>query len=385
MEFRLLTQEEYDRKLREVIVGTEGHHARVQNVRDNRATIGWGYTLNRTDNVSTWRQAGIELTAEQNAVLERVDRAPWARKTDIALTFDKVLSEQESDRLLRASIHEYEAPAVASGMPLSEERVAVVSVTYNRGPGVMRRHPVMDAIRDGDRAEAWFQMRYNCWGSNLDAESGLRKRRFAEAEIFGLYDDPEVVSVEEAAAVYAMYREHHAEIDRVERRFGLTVDGVEARPNRIAHANRDYPDIVAIYGEVQTIADSLEPARSCLLAHLRERYPALAGELTEERFNAGLIDPGRFPREFALAAGEGAQPGNPALAPRMDGPAGPPPGPFQHGHLNAAVAALASGDAEQADRALRRLADSPEGQAFIRMGEEALARGEEAARDAMAR
>src|SRR5690606_16722828 len=165
MEFRLLTQEEYDRKLREVIVGTEGHHARVQNVRDNRATIGWGYTLNRTDNVSTWRQAGIELTAEQNAVLERVDRAPWARKTDIALTFDKVLSEQESDRLLRASIHEYEAPAVASGMPLSEERVAVVSVTYNRGPGVMRRHPVMDAIRDGDRAEAWFQMRYNCWGS----------------------------------------------------------------------------------------------------------------------------------------------------------------------------------------------------------------------------
>ena len=385
MEFRLLTQEEYDRKLREVIVGTEGHHARVQNVRDNRATIGWGYTLNRTDNVSTWRQAGIELTAEQNAVLERVDRAPWARKTDIALTFDKVLSEQESDRLLRASIHEYEAPAVASGMPLSEERVAVVSVTYNRGPGVMRRHPVMDAIRDGDRAEAWYQLRYNCWGSRANAEGGLRKRRFAEAEIFGLYDDPEVVSVEEAAAVYAMYREHHAEIDRVERRFGLTVDGVEARPNRIAHANRDYPDIVAIYGEVQTIADSLEPARSRLLAHLRERYPALAGELTEERFNAGLIDPGRFPREFALAAGEGAQPGNPALAPRMDGPAGPPPGPFQHGHLNAAVAALASGDAELADRALRRLADSPEGQAFIRMGEDALARGEEAARDAMAR
>src|SRR5690606_6995355 len=87
------------------------------------------------------------------------------------------------------------------------------------------------------------------------------------------------------------------------RRFSLTVDGVEARPHRIAHANRDYPDIVAIYGEVQTIADSLEPARSCLLAHLRERYPALAGELTEERFNAGLIDPGRFPREFPWQQG----------------------------------------------------------------------------------
>jgi len=385
MEFRHLTREEHDRRLREILVSTEGMHARVQDVGDGKATIGWGYTLNRNENVAIWTRSGMDLTPAQLEVLRQVDRARPEDRTAIALGFDKVLTEDEANQLYRASIQEYEAPAENAGMPLSVERVAVVSVTYNRGVGAMQRHAVWDAIEGGDRAEAWYQLRYNCWGSRANAEGGLRKRRFAEAEIFGLYDDPEAVSVEEAAAVYAMYREHHAEIDRVERRFGLTVDGVEARPNRIAHANRDYPDIVAIYGEVQTIADSLEPARSRLLAHLRERYPALAGELTEERFNAGLIDPGRFPREFALAAGEGAQPGNPALAPRMDGPAGPPPGPFQHGHLNAAVAALASGDAEQADRALRRLADSPEGQAFIRMGEDALARGEEAARDAMAR
>jgi GH24 family phage-related lysozyme (muramidase) len=385
MEFRLLAQDEYDRKLREVIVGTEGHHAGVQDVGDGLATIGWGYTLNNHENMPIWRRAGIELTPEQTAVLEHVDRAPEGRKTAIGLTFDKVLTETESDRLLRASIQAYEAPAVEAGMPLSDERVAVVSVTYNRGPGVMRSHEVMGAIRDGDRAEAWYQLRYNCWGSKVSAENGLRKRRFAEAEIFGLYDDPEAVSVEEAAAVYAMYREHHAEIDRVERRFGVTVNGVEARPNRIAHANRDYPDIVAIYGEVQTIADSLEPARSRLLGHLRERYPTLAGELTEERFNAGLIDPERFPREFAVVAGQGVQPGSPAVAHRMAGPAATQHGPFQSGHLNAAVAALGSDDPAQADRALRRLAESPEGQAFLHMGEEARARGEEAAREAVVR
>lgn len=152
MEFRLLAQDEYDRKLREVIVGTEGHHAGVQDVGDGLATIGWGYTLNNHENMPIWRRAGIELTPEQTAVLEHVDRAPEGRKTAIGLTFDKVLTETESDRLLRASIQAYEAPAVEAGMPLSDERVAVVSVTYNRGPGVMRSHEVMGAIRDGDRA-----------------------------------------------------------------------------------------------------------------------------------------------------------------------------------------------------------------------------------------
>ena len=385
MEFRRLTQDEYDRKLREVIIGAEGHHAHVQDVGDGRATIGWGYTLNRDDNRAIWRRAGIELTPEQIGVLDRVDRAPRDRKTGIGLTLDKVLTEAESDRLLRASVQEYEAPAIGAGMPLSEERIAVVSVTYNRGPGAMRDHAAMAAIRDGDRAEAWYQLRYNCWGTNDDAEAGLRKRRFAESGIFGLYDNPQAVSVEEAAAVYRMYREHHAEIDSVERRFGVTVDGVEARPNRIAHANRDYPDIVTMYGQVQTIADSLEPARSTLIGHLRTRYPALAGELTEQRFNAALIEPERFPAEFAVGPTDDARRGR-HHSPDLAGRAGQPqPGPFQNEHLNQAVAALASGDTIEAERAIRGLTDSDQGLAFIRAGEETRARDEEAGREAVPR
>ena len=380
MEFRQLTQDEYDRKLREVIIGTEGHHAHVQDVGDGRATIGWGYTLNKNDNVRTWSSADIELTPAQWSLLREIDQAPPARKTEIGLTFDRVLTEAESDRLLRSSIRDYEGPAIAAGMPLSDERIAVVSVTYNRGPGAMRDHAAMTAIRDGNRAEAWYQLRYNCWGSREDREGGLRKRRFAESEIFGLYDDPQAVSAEEAAAVYRMYREHHAEIDAVERRFGMTVDGLEARPNRIAHANRDYPDIVAMYGEVQTIADSLEPARSTLIGHLRARYPAQAGELTEERFNAALIDPERFPAEFAIAANDGAR-RDPHPLPGQAERAGPPqPGPFQNEYLNRAVAAMAAGDTAAADRAIRGLADSGQGQAFVRTGEEALAQEEEVAR-----
>src|SRR3546814_17362115 len=92
-------------------------------------------------------------------------------------------------------------------------------------------------------------MRYNCWGSNSDYEGGLRKRRYAESEVFDPYDDRNNVTVDEARSVYETYQSHHDEIGRVERDFGVTIDGVEANPNRIAQANRYFPDIVKQYGQ----------------------------------------------------------------------------------------------------------------------------------------
>ena len=312
MEYRALDQAEYDRKLRMVIVGAEGLHADVQNVGDGRATIGWGYTLNRNNNTAIWRDAGIDLTQEQWRTLAAVGAAPRDDKTRVGLTFSRQLDGAESDRLLRASMAEYEAPANGLQMPLSDERVAVVSLAYNRGAGMLNgiaqsnvpEHPVMDAIRDSNRAEAWFQVRYNCWGSDpLDAqypsaesnEGGLRKRRFAEAEVFGLYDDPANVTSDEARGVYRMFQLHRDEINRVERDFGVTVEGEIAGRNRLAQANRDYPGLVTEYGRVDTIAEALGPARTVLLGDLRREHPDLADRLTEANFDAGRIhlDPGR--------------------------------------------------------------------------------------------
>lgn len=209
--------------------------------------------------------------------------------------------------MLRASMREYEGTATSLNMPLSDERVALVSLTYNRGVASISgnagrnvpEHPIMDAIRDGDRAEAWFQMRYNCWGSRDDMEAGLRKRRYAEAQAFGLYDNPSNVAVDEARSVYRTFQLHRDEIDRVERNFGVTVDGERAATNRIAQANRDYPGMAAQYGQVQTIADALGPARTVLLRQMMQEHPDLADRLTDANFNAGRIhlDPGRDLRE----------------------------------------------------------------------------------------
>src|SRR3546814_3988180 len=143
------------------------------------------------NNVEIWRESGIELTTQEWQSLAAIDAAPATEKTRISLTFPRTLNELESDQLLRASVREYEAPANQLDMPLSDERVALVSVTYNRGVVAIMgngrnvpEHPIMDAIRDGDRCEAWYQLRYNCWGSNSDYEGGLRKRRYAASEIF---------------------------------------------------------------------------------------------------------------------------------------------------------------------------------------------------------
>ena len=297
MDYSELTEQQYNERLRMVIVGSEGLHPDVQDIGDRRATIGWGYTLNRDNNVEIWRESGIELTTQEWQSLAAIDAAPATEKTRIGLTFPRTLSELESDQLLRASVREYEAPANQLDMPLSDERVALVSVTYNRGVAAIMgngrnvpEHPIMDAIRDGDRAEAWYQMRYNCWGSNSDYEGGLRKRRYAESEVFDPYDDRNNVTVDEARSVYETYQSHYDEIGRVERNFGATIDGVEANPNRIAQANRDFPGIVEQYGQVQTISESLAPARTVLLEQLREQYPQHAVRFTEASFNAGQID-----------------------------------------------------------------------------------------------
>ncbi len=312
MEYRELTRTEYERKLRLVIVGAEGLHSHVQDVGDNRATIGWGYTLNRSNNVDIWRDAGIALTDAQWQMLARIDDAPREDRTRLGLGFTRQLNEAESDSLLRASMTEYEVPAVRLDMPLSEERVALVSLAYNRGANSLvgipanniPEHPVMDAIRNGDRAEAWYQIRYNCWGSDRleqqyphpqSNEGGLRKRRYAEAQVFGLYNDPENVTLEEARSVYRTLQLHRDEIDRVERQFGVTLDSIQATRNRVAQANRDYPELTAEYGSVPSIVDALSPARSKLLEDLRAQYPELSDRLKDPAFNAGnvFLDPGR--------------------------------------------------------------------------------------------
>jgi GH24 family phage-related lysozyme (muramidase) len=161
MEYRRLEDDEYLQRLKIVITGSEGLSQTVENIGDGKATIGYGYTFNRSDNAAIWREAGVTLSEQDRRLLATVDAAADADKTRLALGFSKSLSAAEGDDLFRATVRRYNGPADSLDMPNSDERIALVSLAYNRGVGNVANHPVMEAIRDGDRAEAWFQIRYN--------------------------------------------------------------------------------------------------------------------------------------------------------------------------------------------------------------------------------
>lgn len=306
MDYNELTQEQYNELIKRLVKITESLHARSQDVGDDRATIGYGYTFNRSNNVEIWERSGIELTRGERELLQRIDEAPAADRTRLGLTFPRTLDAAQADRLLEASIPEYEAPVNALDMPMSREKAAAVSVVYNRGVGSYNRNmePFRDAVEAGDRAEAWFELRYNSWGSHAPSEAGLRKRRYMEGQLFGLYDDPANVDAAEARDVYRSFQLHRDRIVRDERNWGESIDGRNEGRNMIDQANRDFSNITADYGEVQTIREALAPARDALLTDLRREHPDLADRLTNEAFEAGAIylDPGRNTATVAIDA-----------------------------------------------------------------------------------
>ncbi|MBA4265297.1 MAG: hypothetical protein C0453_09460 [Comamonadaceae bacterium] len=294
MNFVNMDRDTYAARLQLTIAETESLHARSQDVGDGMATIGWGYTFNRNDNHAIWRASGINLTDAQWQDIRAMDAASAQDKTRLGLAFGRELSAREANQLLVASADTYAIHADALGMPDSPERLALLSVTYNRGVGAMRGHALLDAIDTGDRAEAWYQLRYNCWGSNAPYEAGLRKRRLVEAQVLGLYDDPADVGPDEARSVFRMVTQHRDAIQAVERRFGETLDGQAGLRDLRALANRDYPGVTGAFGQVPTLRASLEPARLALLEQLRVDHPQLSEALADDRIDTAAIhvDPG---------------------------------------------------------------------------------------------
>ncbi|MBP7528661.1 MAG: hypothetical protein KA801_12085 [Syntrophorhabdaceae bacterium] len=73
----------------------------------------------------------------------------------------------------------------------SKERVALLSLTYNSmdllGPNLK------NALLSGDRLKAWFEIRYK---SNQEKNPGVANRRYAESDMFGLWDGTSVTQTQ---------------------------------------------------------------------------------------------------------------------------------------------------------------------------------------------
>ena len=107
----------------------------------------------------------------------------------------------------------------------SEMYQALVSLSYNGLSMTQSSMPgLADAIQNGNRAEAWFQIRYD---TNKKYEAGVYKRRFFESEIFGVFAGS-TPTEEEAKDFFKMMRFHEPKIK--------TINETDV----VANANRDY-------------------------------------------------------------------------------------------------------------------------------------------------
>lgn len=301
MDYRTLSPEDYLALIMDMIKASETLIVRSRYVGAGNTEVGYGYSFNRDNNVAIWEASGIQLTPAQWQALRNIDAAPPARKASLALTFTKALRPDEADALLEASIATCEGPADSIGMPLSVERAVFVAVTYDRGVDVVNATMTefMDAVVRGDRAEAWYQLRYESWGTGAATEKNQRKRRYLESEIFGLYDDPAAVPASEADQVYRTLQLHRTQITADEAKWGIGVDGVAgpSSTNALASANGDpkYAVLRARFGSIDSISQAFDPAKLVYLQAMRADHPDIASYLQDADFTSTgiFLDPGR--------------------------------------------------------------------------------------------
>ena len=150
------------------------------------------------------------------ANLDRV-MAEWhdTSDSDVPVTFS-FRNERKVAKALDALAPVYDAKIDdwLAGIPDSEERAALFSLCWN-APSLLGPR-LKAAIEEGNRAEAWYEIRYN---SNGNAIAGLANRRYVEAEIFGLYDDDGRSSWREALDTGRMLADHHETVLRYEDRY----------------------------------------------------------------------------------------------------------------------------------------------------------------------
>ena len=85
MRYDELTREEYARRTSEMIMNFEGFRGSPYDANDAMATIGYGYTFNRNNNVELWGRAGFQLSDAERQELAVIDRAPAGLRTALGL------------------------------------------------------------------------------------------------------------------------------------------------------------------------------------------------------------------------------------------------------------------------------------------------------------
>lgn len=170
---------------------------------------GWDPSLQARLKAVVEKSYGRGETALLNSRLDAV-MAEWnaTRDPGVPRTFG-FSSDAQIGKVLVAIAPLYEAmiDRWLAGIPQSTERAVLFSLAWN-GPSLLGPK-LKAAILAGDRAEAWYEIRYN---SNGRGHDGIANRRYVEAERFKLFALDNTASETEALDAARMFTLHRQKV-----------------------------------------------------------------------------------------------------------------------------------------------------------------------------
>ncbi len=176
-------------------------------------------------------------------------------------------------------------------IPLSRERLALVSLAYNTrdGSSSLLGAKLKTAIEEGNRADAWYEIRYQsnkgALGTNPPSDAGgIAKRRYYESDIFGLSDHDRNITAEEWSLIENTYIKNAEYIKQYDTKYGT----------QIAAAERDYKADIntteeAAFAALKQFYDGVEKAKVALTMLISGWLKTTADMMTAARTEASPL------------------------------------------------------------------------------------------------
>ena len=295
--------------------GIEGFEPFVYTDSKGLPTVGVGYLLLEQDTATKLWSRKADLTLLQNSVglsdaqievlKTKLDDAAAAKNNTSGKTnpfpvwyagfpasaniLDWTITNLQAQTLFNSIVEGYKAnvktwlgnDTLYNSLQGSDEMLTLVSLAYNGYLGSKKSPNLHDAILSGNRAKAWYELRYGTPGNN-------KARYFAQAAIFGLYDNPASTTLDEAFSVYRMYTKNRDGIFDYEAQYGVNPNGsAGSEDNYITEANKDLKVAGITTIAATTIGDALLLAGQKLVAEYSEYIanPVRGGDSANNTIN----------------------------------------------------------------------------------------------------
>ncbi len=311
-----LTQTAYDTKRYQIILpleekgGAPSLNVYVDSV--GIATIGAGFNIHAQAAAILTTLLGRAPTLAERTAIENATSGTFTRDAagntavqnalntalrtatgNNSLSFNFANNQEVQDTFgLIADPFEKRVEAWLPGIPNSRERLVFLDLAYNNIVGAGQSPSLRTAVINGDRAEAWFQIRYDSNGGASQGV-GIAKRRFYESSLFGLSADLSAPTALEAKSAYQLLSARRATIMAYESLWGLNPDGaVGSNKDKngrtgLQAVTQDYAAIIAdanLSSKTPSLQNQFEPLKTALLTDLRTTNPDLAAKLQDSQW-----------------------------------------------------------------------------------------------------